>query len=94
MGVSGEVNIAMQETKRQKQETDKKQTSSSYVGTLDGSTLLGHVRRLRVLALFGGSLLPAGFGLLLFLLPPLGHKPPPSLGDHFGPALGISGCVF
>ena len=47
-----------------------------------------------VLTLFGGSLLLAGVGLLFFLLPPLGHKPLPSLGHYFGPTLGISGYVF
>ena len=41
----GQFRIAREKTKSgKKQETDKKQTSSSYVGTLGGSTLLGHVR--------------------------------------------------
>ena len=40
-----------------------------------------------------GSLLLIGFCLFLFLLPPFGHKPPPPLGDYFGPALGVSGCM-
>ena len=47
-----------------------------------------------VSSLFGGPLLLAGFGPLFFPLPPLGHKPPPSLDHYFGPALGTSGCVF
>ena len=77
------VNLAPQE-----KETDKKQTSSKFVGTLGGSTLLGRVRRgfSRYLAVL--------FSRRDLDLSPVGHKSPPSLGDCFGPALGIFGCVF